>query len=504
MIPLRIRLTGLYSILFGALISLFSYSIYRQFQSIQQTEFDNALHNYAVDLTSGLDFDFFGDLSVDEQVIDEESSRKLLPFSLGKALIQIRDPGGRTVARSAQLGPSSLPLDTSDFNTIERGVESLRTLQRGWSTSPQLGKTSYRILTQVQQRPNWPSHLILQVAAPMTFLEAESKALVQYMLWVVPLMILVSAFVGNYFAGRALAPVSALVKKTESISASNLAARLPIPGSQDEVFQLSQSLNRLLERLEQAFKSQERFVADASHQLKTPLALLLAELDSISREALSAETRSRLDFAKSEALHLSRLTEDLLLLARIDAGLDSMERKVVRLDEILWTQVERLKPLAQQRGVQLRITLDPRLAESNVALSTFGDEELVGALVFNILDNGIKYSPAQHPLEVHLEEVRLGQSRLVIRDHGPGISKEDQARIFERFFRAQHRVHGGSGIGLAVAKQVADLFSIKIELDSQLGRGTEFRITFPAGVENSKSSHFGVADSSSKSEMVTS
>jgi signal transduction histidine kinase len=478
-LSLRLKLTGLFCLLFGVLLTLFSTAIYRQFKDFQQNEFDSSLHNYAIDLVDGIDFNFFGEVAVDPRLIDDAEANKLLPFSLGKALIVIRRLDGRVLAKSAALRQNDLPIDETEVQAVTRGLESLRTLPKTWVADPVLKRSTYRMLTHIQRRPEWPHPLLIQIAAPQTFLETESRGLLRFLFFGIPLMILASAFIGSFFVRRALKPVTNLIRETETLSAQSLSARLPVPSHRDEFQDLTMSLNSMLTRLETAFHSQERFVADASHQLKTPLAIMHGELESLLREAsLDAEARARVESAKQEVLHLSRLTEDLLLLTRVDAGAAQMDAKPIRIDEVLWTQLARLRPLAERREVSLKVDLDPKLIEASSALTVRGDEELLGALVFNLIDNAIKYSPSEGIVSVQITEHRLGQARLTVRDSGPGIPPEDQVRVFERFFRSRSRVHGGSGVGLAIAKRVADLFHIRIELESELGKGTSFHLYF--------------------------
>lgn len=478
-LSLRHRLTALFCVLFGVLLTLFSTGIYRQFKEIQQNEFDSSLHNYAIDLVEGIDFNFFGGVAVDPRLIDDAEANKLLPFSLGKALIVIRRLDGRVLAKSAALRQNDLPIEEAEIDAVQRGLESLRTLPKNWVRDPALVRSNYRLMTLVQKKTGWPHPLLIQIAAPMTFLETEARGLLNFLFLGVPLMMLVSAFIGSFFVRRALKPVTHLIRETETLSAQSLGARLPVPRHRDEFHDLTLSLNSMLARLETAFQSQERFVADASHQLKTPLAILHGELETILRDSpLDEGAKNRVESARQEVLHLSRLTEDLLLLARVDAGSAQMVAKPVRIDEVLWTQLARLRPLAERREVTLKVDLDQQLIESPSVLTVRGDEELLGALVFNLIDNAIKYSPSKSVVKVEIGEYRIGKARLTVSDSGPGIPPEDQTRVFERFFRSRSRVHGGSGVGLAIAKRVADLFSIRIDLESELGKGTRFHLYF--------------------------
>jgi signal transduction histidine kinase len=247
-----------------------------------------------------------------------------------------------------------------------------------------------------------------------------------------------------------------LTRRTRAIGAANLDERLEAPYPHDEVGQLAGVMNDLLARVETAFAQQRRFVADASHELRTPVAAVCAEADV----ALDAPSRPEADYRESLRVvrdagrRLSRVVEDLFLLARIDAGHLPVAREPLYLDELVTDVARSLRALAQSRSV--RIDVAPGVEAPYV-----GDGGLLARLLVNLLDNAIKHSPAGGVVRVHVVEER-GAYRIEVGDEGPGVPPEGRERIFDRFVRldpSRSRVErtatGGAGLGLAIARWIA-------------------------------------------------
>jgi signal transduction histidine kinase len=271
--------------------------------------------------------------------------------------------------------------------------------------------------------------------------------------------------------------VKLIIQKANAIEANQLKERVPVPDSRDEIFNLAVTINSLLSRLEKAFQSQERFIADASHQLKTPLAILRGELDLLlKKERSSEEVDAFLRSLSQEIDHLSKMVEDLLLLARTDAGVETFLFEKVRLDEVLIGEVARLEKLARTKSVKLKLNVDPNIKDFEVK----GDVDLLKCLFHNVIENAIKYSPESSPIEVDLKQSLGDNDKLIVevRDQGPGIAPEELDKIFERFHRsANARNLGlGAGLGLAVAKKIADLHGAEIAAKSLKSQGSQFTV----------------------------
>jgi signal transduction histidine kinase len=455
---IRFRLTALFVLIFGASMLLFSALLYRAFLESQQTEFDASLYNYAVDVVEGVDVGFFGDLSLRSSVLSDRG--KIFPFTLGRAFLEIRDFDGRVLARSRTLGASELPFDKEDVPALFRRGVRFRTLEPG--VLPQgvaQSGSAYRQITYLVDKPAVPK-LALQIAVPLAPLERERRNLRAFILVAIPLLLLAGAFGGLYVAGRALAPVRAMIDKASQLSASRLAERLPVPEVHDEMRGLAVAFNEVLSRLQLAFESQERFVADASHQLKTPLAVLRGELDVLrSRDRSPHEIHEFIASASQEIDYLVRLVEDLLILARVDAGKGSLMLTPVRVDEIAVESVARLERPASAKGIAIRVDLHGTGFEAQ------GDPDLLRSLVHNLVENAIKFSPARTTIELRV--VDEGERVAIeVRDQGPGIPGEKLAAVFERFHRAESSDAGrvpGAGLGLAIARRIAEVHGGAVE-----------------------------------------
>jgi heavy metal sensor kinase len=472
---IRFRLAGLFVLLFGITQIVLGVLIYELFVRSHQKQFDAALYNHALDIAQNVDMDAFGEISVKSDILSDGG--KIFPFSTGRAFIQVLKTDGRIVAKSGGLGSARLPLFVDDWQMINRDGVAFRTLGKKDLPVEFNGKrSSYRLVSYLvtDRFIASPRSYILQVAVPMNFLEQTLDSLLNLLLVAIPLTLIAAALVGLYFSRRALAPVAAIIDKAKSLSPVNLSDRVPVPAVDDELKTLSLTLNDLLARLQRAFESQERFVADASHELKTPLAILRGELDVLNlRERTPRETQEFLTSASQELDSLSDIVENLLLLARVDSGAGSLSLGMVRLDELALEVVSKLGPRAREKGVEIQMQLDPSMGSPEVR----GDSGLLRSMIHNLLENATKFAPRQTSVELRLADA--GEFiRLDVADQGPGIPAEAQAHIFERFFRAENTKQSapGAGLGLAIVQRIVAAHGGRIEVHSELGRGATFTV----------------------------
>lgn len=296
----------------------------------------------------------------------------------------------------------------------------------------------------------------------------------------IPVLLVIAAFGGNALARRSLAPVSAMTTRAAEISESNLHERLPASGG-EELVGLANVVNGLLDRLESSFERQRRFITDASHELRTPTAVVRTEADvTLSREHRSEEEyRTSVTVIRDASQRLTRIVDDLFLLSRADSGHLVSRRDRLELEDVVHNAVRAARVVAQPRGVDV-------VLQHVVDAPFVGDADLLGRLVLNLLDNAVKYSPSGSTVDVAL--AREGQSYIItVVDGGPGIPASERERVFERFVRldaarsrAEDSATSGAGLGLAIARRIADLHNGQLLLvDSKPGR-TEFRVQLPA------------------------
>jgi heavy metal sensor kinase len=316
----------------------------------------------------------------------------------------------------------------------------------------------------------------IQVAAPLhEFYEALERF--RLILWLSVPMLLIGASVGGYWISqRALQPVDRITAAAESISIRNLSDRLDVPNTADELQRLSETLNRMLARLNSSVQRMSQFTADASHELRAPVSLIrtTAEL-AVNGGRMNEEYHEDMVQILAEAERTSRLIESLLLLARADAGEDGLQRELTDLSVSLREAMEQGSKLAIERRVKLRATLDP------TPIVVDGDAESLRRLFLILIDNSVKYNSEGGCVEITLGTSN-GQAACSISDSGIGISKEDLEHIFDRFWRAdkvRSRGMGGAGLGLSIARWIVDRHAGTIDVTSQPGKGSTFTVRLP-------------------------
>jgi len=291
-----------------------------------------------------------------------------------------------------------------------------------------------------------------------------------------PLALLLASLGGLWLASRALSPVDRLTRAAERIGRGNLSERVEEHRSQDEIGRLAGTFNQMISRLEQAFERERRFTADASHELKTPLAILRGDIEvALRRERTPEEYQRVLQSSLEEIARLTKLTEDLLTLARSDAGESVLELEQVQLDQLASEARAYIAPLADSAGVALSYDAPP----SPVVVE--GDQKRLNQLLVNLLDNAIKYTPSGGSARLALA-VEDANAVIEVTDTGRGIPSAALPHIFERFYRQtdprDSRVTG-FGLGLAISKWIVDAHGGSIEADSQEGRGSRFTVRLP-------------------------
>ena len=292
-----------------------------------------------------------------------------------------------------------------------------------------------------------------------------------------PLLLLLATAGGYWMSGRALAPVDRITRTAQSIGARNLSARLPLGGSGDELDRLSATLNAMFERLEAAFQRITRFTADASHELRTPVAIVrtTAEL-ALSKPRQSAEYVKALEGVLKESERASSLIEGLMELVRADAGAEGVASVALDLSDALREACAEIQVLADAAQLRLATDIPPEFP-------AHGDAAALRRLFLILLDNAVKYTPPGGEIHVSLSRSE-GAAAVEVRDTGVGIAAEDLPHIFERFYRAaqdRSRSTGGAGLGLSIAKWIAARHGGQIAVESEPGRGAAFRVLLPLG-----------------------
>ncbi len=370
--------------------------------------------------------------------------------------------GGEVLARTEELTAESVP------PAPEGPRESL--LLRDMVV-PVLGRQ--RVL--VGHVSEGGASLTMLLMAPLDSVDRELGRLLTVLAIAGPVALVFSGGVSYLLARAALSPVGRLRRLAREVTADRLDRRLEVANPGDELGGLALTINEMIARLERSFAEVRRFTADASHELRTPLTAIRAEAEvALGRPGMPAEQQALLGSILEECERLGRLTDQLLALSREDAGVAPYTREPLDLTALVAGVVETMRPLAEAKGLRL-------LNHGNGPVPVRGDPGRLRQVVFNLLDNAIKYTPAGGEVEARVEA--RGEAAFVsVRDTGVGIPPEHLPRVFDRFYRvdkARSREIGGTGLGLSIARSIVTTHSGTIELNSTLGRGTDCTVRLP-------------------------
>ena len=280
---------------------------------------------------------------------------------------------------------------------------------------------------------------------------------------------------GWWVASRAIRPIEDISATAVKIAGGDLSQRINAADTDSELGRLAAVLNSTFARLEAAFAHQSRFTSDASHELRTPVSVILTQTQTaLARERSEPEYREALEACQRAANRMRRLTESLLELARLDAGQEPMKHERFDLSRVARECVELVRPLADQRGLQIQCELP--------AVECVGDPERISQLATNLLSNAIHFNRDRGEVKISTYADN-GSVILAVADTGVGIPDEDLPHIFERFYRvdkSRSRIQGRTGLGLAICKAIVDAHSGSVNVSSQPGRGSTFTVKLPA------------------------
>ncbi|MDQ2809351.1 MAG: ATP-binding protein [Chloroflexota bacterium] len=458
---LRVRLTGWYVVLLGLVLLAFSALLYTLLEHGLQQQVDQGLQ---VAATGAL-----GALTVEQgrpQLQNGESENDFTLLGERGLLVRVGLLDGQIVASR---GPfQSVPVPPAALTAVGQGQAHFATLAGAGRELPvRLYTLPYVAGARVVG--------FVQVGQSLQPTQDSLHQLLWLLLLGVPLTLGLTSLGGLFLADRALGPIDRITRAAQRISAEDLSRRLNLPPSADEVGRLAATFDAMLVRLDTAFQLQRRFAADASHELRTPLAIIKGNIGvALQRSRSAAEYQQVLTDLDDEVDRLTRLVEDLLLLARADSGHPLLHLEPLDLADLLQVVVDQVRPLAAARGIGLTLQNPP-------AVPMLGDPDKLLRLFLNLLDNAIKYTPAGGQITVRAAGTAAGIT-VTVQDSGLGMPAEQLAHIFERFYRAdaaRSRVNGGSGLGLAIAQWIVQAHNGQIVATSQIGAGSTFAVQLP-------------------------
>lgn len=459
---LRLRLTIFYTVLMGIGLALFGVAIYAQVETILIDQFNQKLENAILDPAQALRSTEQGDYALATFLSFDRS----LVFHLW-------DTKGEL-------------LDTVHAEGIDFGSNSIDPI--GLRTALELGEESYREVMrgdlhyQVKTKPLYSSDNstllgVLQVGTSLNGVDKFLNDFQEALLFTGISAMALTALVSYVTTQRALVPLATVTRTASEITrADDLSRRIPEFGSNsDEVGRLIKAFNQTLERLEELFLSQRRFVADVGHELRTPLTVIKGNADLMRR--MNVMDNQSLMSIENEIDRLTRMVDDLLLLAKAEVGKLPLDRSIVELDTVMLEVCQEAMVLANGNK-EIRIgAIDQVLV--------CGDRDRLKQVILNLVSNAVLYTQNGGVIELRLGK-RASSAYLAVEDNGPGIPAEDLSRIFERFYRgeksrARSRQDDGKGfgLGLSIAYWIIRNHGGNIEVESQIGEGTSFTVWLP-------------------------
>ncbi len=332
---------------------------------------------------------------------------------------------------------------------------------------------AWRVLLRRESSP--AGDYVIFVAGTLDQLDQQQRLLSRVLLMAMPLMVLMAAAVCWVVASSALRPVTRMAAQAEAITAQSAEWQLDPAPVDDELGQLTRAFNRLLARLSDALRMQRQFMADASHELRTPVSVIQTAteitLDRDERDVV--DYRDALVIIQEQTARLSRTVEDMFLLARADAGGHRLVRRPLYLDEIVAECVKAAAVAASQRQIQLVTRIEPEVAMQ-------GDDGMLRQLVTNVIDNAVRYTPEGGRVTVAVDRDRA-DAIVSVSDTGPGIAAADRERIFERFVRLDpaRSSSSGAGLGLPIARWIAEQHGGTLTLEQSATGGSTFIAHLP-------------------------
>jgi heavy metal sensor kinase len=419
----------------------------------------------------------FGFGNIDQAL---EATMNLKP--IGK-FIQVLDESGRIGRTSENLKSVQLPIS---LNALRNGSKGLVT----YETNHSLGNTPLRIITYPVKENNQVTKMI-QVASSLEDVEDALNTLLIILIVTVPSILMIASLGGQFLANKALKPVDRVTQTARMITSQNLNQRIQTLKVKDEISRLIDTFNEMISRLDQSFRQIKQFTTDASHELKTPLTILKGEVEvALRKKRPLHEYEQILESNLEEIDRMSKIVEDLLLLSKADIGEIRLNREDIHLTRFISGLTEQMKILAQPKNIRIEIS------NHQNEIHVFGDTLRMRELFINLIENGIKYTEAGGSILITLTKETDGSlspltpkekkaatfAKITVADTGIGIAKDDQEKIFNRFFRvdkARSREQGGSGLGLSICKWIVEAHQGEITVESEPGKGSSFIVRLP-------------------------
>ncbi len=399
--------------------------------------------------------------SLEMSEADEEIWNKIYEHALinpKKTMIEVTDKKGSVIFRSFTTIEDSFFVSEAPFDKIQIG-----TVKNAMGENLRIASTSTK-------------HNNIYVAYPLLELKELLDDLFSVFLILTPIALAFSFGGGWFLAYKSLKPVDNITKTVQQITAHNLNQQIPERNIDDEIGRLISTFNDMIERLQRSFDEVRQFSIDASHELRTPLTIMRGEVELALRSPKGNEEYRRiLASILDEVVHLSTIIDNLLTLSKSDLGQQEISfDERVNLKELMAEMLEDGEIIAMKKNISLSLI-------HTEDISIYGDRSRLRQLVLNLIDNAVKYTPEKGQVMLSLEKEN-GYAKIIVQDTGIGIPKGEQLKIFNRFYRVdkgRSREQGGSGLGLSIAKWIAEMHKGRIDVESEINKGSIFSIYLP-------------------------
>lgn len=383
-------------------------------------------------------------------------------------IVQIYDISGKEIASSENV-PDVLELPKSIFETVSKGEEQYDNFTIRTRAGKPLTLRAYTMPVIESGRVSY----LVQVASPLDQLFSAQDSLKFLFFIYMPLTAFFTGIGGLFLVNLTLRPVNNIINTIRQITAENMKLRVNIPDTKDEIKRLADTFNDMLSKLDETFTNERRFIQDVSHELKTPLTILKGELEVTLKTIRSQEEYdSVLHSSLEEVDRISRIVDDLLLLAKFDNKQMQLSHISVELNSLIREAINDIAVLAEQKNINI-------IFRDKEKIDLIADPAYLRRLFLNLLDNAIKFTPEQGMVTLSLTK-EGPYAQIKVSDTGPGIPAEELPFIFNRFFRVEKaRSSKGFGLGLAIAKSIVEMHAGKIEIQSKAAKGTTFLIRLP-------------------------
>jgi len=445
-----------YTVVFGVLLVIFAAIIYNSTKEASFLKLNTNLKSYSISLRTKIE-----DELEDQDSLDIKKLAAIRSKGLVGERFQLFDKKGKIIVKDSILSKIPVP----DFNELRNKSFEY--------DKHKIDHHKYHILWSNFETEG-DSVFILEAAASANDVFKDLDRLLYLFFLIIPAGLIITGFAAYFISRAAFKPITQMIETAQDISGENLDKRLDLPRAKDEVRALGETLNGMIERIDNAFKSQKRFVANASHEIKTPLTVIQTELEILEKKVKDIESVESIKNALSEIENLTKLTNSLLTIAKLDASHTKLDKNIIRIDELLADCAQVMNQAAVKKEIQINLSIED-------AVEINADKEKLKSVFLNLIDNAIKYSFPNSSIKIKLKKLTNNKVIIEVIDNGQGISSAEIPFIFNRFYRSNEtRAEiSGSGLGLAITKEIIELHKGEIKVESKAAVKTIFSVILP-------------------------